>query len=67
MNPPVPCPDPETLELLFSGELAPDQRAGIADHAAGCHECHQLVDLLLDADALATTAGPSAAYALPEL
>jgi len=61
------CPDAETLELLFSGELATDVRAAIADHAAGCHECYQLVDLLLDSDALATTAAPSAAVARPEL
>lgn len=56
MTKPVNCPDPETFEQLFSGELATDARAAIADHAAVCRDC-ELVDLLLDSGALATTAG----------
>ncbi|HEX7701333.1 MAG TPA: serine/threonine-protein kinase, partial [Kofleriaceae bacterium] len=57
------CPDPETLEQLFSGELDSERRAVIADHAAICRDCHQLVDLLLDSGTLATTAGVTAATA----
>jgi tetratricopeptide (TPR) repeat protein/predicted Ser/Thr protein kinase len=67
MTKPVACPDPETFEQLFSGELAAVARAVIADHAAVCRDCYELVDLLLDSGALATTAGVTVSTAAPEL
>jgi eukaryotic-like serine/threonine-protein kinase len=32
---------------MVSGQLDPAQRARVADHAAGCRSCHQLVEILV--------------------
>lgn len=60
------CPDAETLEQPFS-ELATEQRAAIADHAAVCRNCYELVDLLLESGALPTTTGVTVSTVVPEL
>jgi hypothetical protein len=43
----VECPATEVFNLLVAGQLAPEQRAGVADHAAGCRSCHDLVAQLV--------------------
>jgi serine/threonine-protein kinase len=43
----VECPAIEVFHLLVAGQLAPEQRAGVADHAAGCRTCHDLVAQLV--------------------
>jgi eukaryotic-like serine/threonine-protein kinase len=35
------------FQQLVAGQLAPAQRAQLADHAAGCRTCNQLVDVLV--------------------
>jgi tetratricopeptide (TPR) repeat protein/predicted Ser/Thr protein kinase len=60
----VECPDPETLELLFSGELAPDRRAVIADHAANCPDCHELIDVLFEPTTASLPFAPGLGFGL---
>jgi serine/threonine-protein kinase len=43
----VECPAIEVFNLLVAGQLSPEQRAGVADHAAGCRTCHELVAQLV--------------------
>ena len=39
--------DCENLSAYLDGELAPDLRAKVADHLAGCTECRELHDDLV--------------------
>jgi anti-sigma factor RsiW len=54
----VECSETDVFHMLVAGELAPEQRARIADHAATCRTCHQLVAVLV------TQHGPVRRYAL---
>jgi len=41
------CPDPDTLGSLISDALPHSERAAIANHAAACPSCHELISALL--------------------
>jgi len=43
----VECPGVDVFHLLVAGELPADQRARVADHAATCRACHELVAALV--------------------
>jgi predicted Ser/Thr protein kinase len=42
----VECPDPDTFGALFSGSLDGTLRTQIANHAADCDSCHQVLAAL---------------------
>ena len=52
------CPDPEAFERLCDNALPVEERARIADHAAGCADCRALLDALIDS---AAASAPSTA------
>ena len=39
----MPCPDPEVVQALADGTLAPEQRASLLGHAEECESCRRLV------------------------
>jgi len=43
----VECPRTEMFQLLFGGQLAPEQHGPLADHAATCAACHAVVEALV--------------------
>ena len=43
----VECPRTEMFQLLFTGQLAPEQQGPLADHAATCPDCHAVVEALV--------------------
>ncbi len=63
----VGCPDPETLELLFGGGLTTEQRASIADHAATCRDCRDLIDALIESSVPRVTVGSMGVPAAAEV
>src|SRR3954469_8983516 len=55
----VGCPGTEMFQLMFGGQLTPEQQGPLADHAATCPACHAIVE------ALVTQHGPAAPESRP--
>ncbi|HEX8114648.1 MAG TPA: serine/threonine-protein kinase, partial [Kofleriaceae bacterium] len=53
------CPGTEMFELMFGGQLTPEQQGPLADHAATCPACHAVVE------AMVTQHGPAHAEPRP--
>lgn len=53
------CPGTEMFQLLFGGQLTPEQQGPLADHAATCPSCHAVVE------AMVTQHGPAHAEPRP--
>jgi hypothetical protein len=49
----VECPRTEMFQLLFGGQLAPEQHGPLADHAATCASCHAVVEAMVTQQAQA--------------
>ena len=43
----VDCPRTEMFQLLFGGQLTPEQQGPLADHAAACPQCHAVVEAMV--------------------
>ncbi len=43
----VECPAPDVVNALLANRLDVETRATLADHAAGCEDCHQLISALV--------------------
>jgi len=43
----VECPGTEMYQLLFGGQLTPEQQGPLADHAATCPTCHAVVEAMV--------------------
>ncbi|HEX3479695.1 MAG TPA: hypothetical protein VHT91_31950 [Kofleriaceae bacterium] len=41
------CPGTEMFQLLFGGQLTPEQQGPLADHAATCPACHAMVEAMV--------------------
>ncbi len=55
----VECPGTEMFQLMFGGQLTPEQQGPLADHAATCPACHAVVE------AMVTQHGPAHAEPRP--
>src|SRR3954469_24912898 len=43
----VQCPGTEMFQLMFGGQLTPEQQGPLADHAATCPACHAVVEAMV--------------------
>jgi tetratricopeptide (TPR) repeat protein len=43
----VECPDADTLASLIGDALPVSERAAVANHAAGCQSCHEVISALM--------------------
>src|SRR5690242_16622767 len=53
------CPDPDLLAAYSENSLAPDERATLTAHFAGCALCQRQLAALARADALGSTRAPA--------